>query len=150
MSRSVRVLFALLLLTTACATRTQPPSQPASSHEPAAATGTPSAPEPSITFDTKGVEFGPWVRRFIAQVKGKWFIPYEAMALHGHVVVTFNVQKDGSITDVSLMTQSSVEVFNKAALDALRQVGRTQPLPEAYPADKAFFTVTFYYNESPP
>jgi len=25
----------------------------------------------------------------------------------------------------------------------------TQPLPAAYPADKAFFTVTFFYNESP-
>ena len=26
----------------------------------------------------------------------------------------------------------------------------TQPLPPEYPADKAFFTVTFFYNETPP
>ena len=26
----------------------------------------------------------------------------------------------------------------------------TEPLPPEYPDDKAFFTVTFYYNESPP
>jgi hypothetical protein len=26
----------------------------------------------------------------------------------------------------------------------------TTPLPPEYPDDKAFFTVTFYYNESPP
>jgi hypothetical protein len=25
----------------------------------------------------------------------------------------------------------------------------TQPLPPEYPDDKAFFTVTFYYNEVP-
>ena len=26
----------------------------------------------------------------------------------------------------------------------------TIPLPPEYPAEKAFFTVTFFYNESPP
>jgi hypothetical protein len=26
----------------------------------------------------------------------------------------------------------------------------TQPLPPEYPSDKAFFTVTFLYNEMPP
>ena len=30
---------------------------------------------PAIQFDTKGVEFGPWIRRFIAQVKRNWLIP---------------------------------------------------------------------------
>ena len=43
---------------------------------------------PAIQFDTKGVEFGPWIRRFIAQVKRNWFIPYAAMSMKGHVVVT--------------------------------------------------------------
>ena len=40
----------------------------------------------AIQFDTKGVEFGPWVRRFIAQIKRNWFIPYAAMSMRGHVV----------------------------------------------------------------
>ena len=35
---------------------------------------------PAIQFDTKGVEFGPWVRRFIAQIRRNWFIPYAAMS----------------------------------------------------------------------
>ena len=30
------------------------------------------AVRPAIQFDTKGVEFGPWIRRFIAQVKRNW------------------------------------------------------------------------------
>ena len=34
---------------------------------------------PAIQFDTKGVEFGPWIRRFVAQVKRNWLIPYAAM-----------------------------------------------------------------------
>jgi TonB family protein len=105
---------------------------------------------PEIQFDTKGVEFGPWIRRFIAQVKRNWNVPYAAMSLKGHVVITFNVHKDGSITDLSVAGPSGVESFNSAAYGALSGSNPTQPLPAEYPTEKAFFTVTFYYNESPP
>jgi TonB family protein len=105
---------------------------------------------PWIQFDTKGVEFGPWIRRFIAQIKRNWFIPYAAMAFKGHVVLTFNVHKNGSITDLSVLKPSSVDAFNSSAFNALSTSNPTQPLPTEYPSDKAFFTVTFYYNETPP
>src|SRR5437763_11781232 len=44
-----------------------------------------------LQFDTKGVEFGPWVRRFVAQIRRNWNIPEAAMFMKGHVVITFNV-----------------------------------------------------------
>ena len=34
--------------------------------------------------------------------------------------------------------------------DALSSSNPTAPLPPEYPVDKAFFTVTFFYNETPP
>ena len=104
---------------------------------------------PAIQFDTKGVEFGPWIRRFIAQVKRNWLIPYAAMSMKGHVVVTFNVHKDGSISDLMVLGPSAIEAFNNAAYGALASSNPTQPLPPEYPVDKAFFTVTFFYNEQP-
>jgi len=103
-----------------------------------------------LQFDTKGVEFGPWVRRFIAQVKRNWFIPYAAMSNKGHVVVTFNVHKDGSITDISVVGPSPIDPFNSAAFGALSGSNPTVPLPPEYPSERAFFTVTFFYNETPP
>lgn len=105
---------------------------------------------PSIQFDTKGVEFGPWIRRFIAQIKRNWNVPYAAMSFHGHVVVTFNVHKDGRITDLQVLKPSDVEGFTSAAYNALVASSPTFPLPPEYPSDQAFFTVTFYYNENPP
>jgi TonB family protein len=105
---------------------------------------------PEIQFDTKGVEFGPWIRRFVAQVKRNWFIPYAAMSMRGHVVVTFNVHKDGSITDLTVVGPCPVDAFNNAAFGALASSNPTQRLPPEYPAEKAFFTVTFFYNEVPP
>ena len=104
---------------------------------------------PFIQFDTKGVEFGPWIRRFIAQIKRNWFIPYAAMSLKGHVVLQFNVHMDGSISDVAVVQPAGTDAFNNAAYNAIISSNPTQPLPPEYPSDKAFFTVTFFYNESP-
>jgi len=103
-----------------------------------------------LQFDTKGVEFGPWVRRFIAQVERNWIVPYAAMSMKGHVVITFFVHKDGSLTDVNVIGPCPIEPFNNAAFGALSASNPTVPLPPEYPSDKAFFTVTFFYNETPP
>jgi TonB family protein len=102
-----------------------------------------------LQFDTKGVEFGPWIRRFVAQVRRNWFVPYAAMSLRGRVVLTFNVHRNGALTDVQVVQPSPIESFNTAAMNALLASNPTEPLPPEYPADRAFFTVTFYYNESP-
>jgi TonB family protein len=105
---------------------------------------------PSIQFDTKGVEFGPWIRRFIAQIKRNWLIPYAAMAMKGHVAITFYIHKDGSITELAVPGPCNVEAFNRAAYNALATSNPTYPLPPEYPSERAFFTVVFYYNEVPP
>jgi TonB family protein len=104
---------------------------------------------PSIQFDSKGVDFGPWLRRFIAQIRRNWFIPYAAMSMRGHVVVTFYVGKDGRITELKVLRPSSVEAFNHSAYGALVASNPTTPLPTEYPDDRAFFTVTFFFNEDP-
>jgi TonB family protein len=102
-----------------------------------------------IQFDSKGVDFGPWLRRFVAQVKRNWFVPQAAMIMKGHVVITFNIHRNGAITDIDVKKPSSVESFNHAAVNALMSSNPTQPLPPEYPSDSAFFTVTFLYNEDP-
>lgn len=105
--------------------------------------------DPFISFDSKGVEFGPWIARFVAQVRRNWFIPMAAMSMHGRVVVTFNVHKDGRITDVTVARPSSVDAFTLSARNAILASNPTVPLPVEYPDDKAFFTVTFFFNENP-
>jgi TonB family protein len=103
----------------------------------------------SIQFDTKGVEFGPWIRRFVAQIRRNWFVPQAAMTLRGHVVITFYVHKDGRLTDLQIIRPSAVDGFNNSAFGALASSNPTYPLPPEYPDDRAFFTVTFYFNETP-
>lgn len=105
---------------------------------------------PSIQFDTKGVEFGPWLRRFIAQIRRNWVVPYAAMSLRGHVVLSFKVHKDGSITELQIMKPSAIDGFTKSAYNAIYSSNPTVPLPIEFPDENAPFIVTFYFNESPP
>ena len=106
-------------------------------------------PGATIQFDTKGVEFGPWLRRFVAQVRRNWFVPQAAMVLSGHVVLQFNIHRDGAITDLVVVQPSSIDAFTNAAYGAIVTSNPTAPLPPEYPSEQALFTVTFYYNEEP-
>jgi TonB family protein len=103
-----------------------------------------------IRFDSKGVDFGSWLRRFRAQIYRNWVIPLRAWTDSGHVVLTFNIHRDGTMTDLGVLQPSRVDPFNHSASNALRMSNPTQPLPTEYPDEKVLFTVTFYFNEYPP
>jgi TonB family protein len=104
----------------------------------------------SIQFDSKGVEFGPWLARFIAQVRSNWMIPQAAMSMHGNVAITFVVHKDGRITDVVVARPSAVNAFTLSGRNAILTSNPTIPLPPEYPDDRMPITVTFFFNEQPP
>jgi TonB family protein len=106
-------------------------------------------PGATIQFDTKGIDFGPWIRRFVAQVRRNWFIPHAAMSFRGRVVIQFNIHRNGRITDVNVVSPSSIDAFNRAAYQAIVGSNPVEPLPPDYPDPMAFFTVTFFYNEQP-
>ena len=70
--------------------------------------------------------------------------------MRGHVVVTFYVHKDGRITDVhGAQAVADRRVHALGAATRILASNPTLPLPPEYPDDKAFFTVTFYFNENP-
>ena len=104
---------------------------------------------PSFQFDTKGVDFGSWLRRFRTHVYSNWMIPYAAMTLHGHTRMRFTIHRDGSISDAMILQPSSVDAFTKAAFNAIKASNPTVPLPQEYPDEKMVMTVIFYYNETP-
>ena len=60
-----------------------------------------------------------------------------------------NVPKDGRITNVTVAKPSPVDAFTLSARNTILATDPTLPLPPEYPDDKAFFTVTFFFNENP-
>ena len=79
-------------------------------------------PGQAIQFDTKGVEFGPWIRRFVQKVRRNWFVPDAAFTFHGRVVLQFNIHRDGHITDVVVAQPSDIDAFNRAAFNAILRI----------------------------
>lgn len=109
-------------------------------------TGGQAQQDAQISFDSKGVDFGWWLRRFVAQVKGNWYIPQAAMVLKGRVVITLFIHRNGTISDVTLIQSSGHASLDSSAVNALRASNPTVALPAEYPEDKVLFTVTFFYN----
>jgi len=102
-----------------------------------------------IQFDSMGVDFGPWLRRFKNQVERNWIVPVAAMTNRGRVVIQFNVLRNGTIIDLNVVQPAQFFSLTSSALNALKLSNPTAALPPEYPADKVFFTVTFHYNEDP-
>jgi TonB family protein len=106
-------------------------------------------PEAAIQFDRKGVNFDPWLRRFVSQVRRNWFVPLAAQSFRGRVVLQFVIHRNGRISDVHVARPSDIESFNRAAYNAIVGSNPTEPLPVDFPDEFAPFTVTFFYNERP-
>jgi TonB family protein len=102
-----------------------------------------------IQFDSMGVDFGPWLRRFKNQVERNWIVPTAAMTYRGRVVIQFNVLRNGTITDLNVVQPAGYPSLTSSALNALKLSNPTSALPPEYPAERVFFTVTFHYNEEP-
>lgn len=102
-----------------------------------------------IQFDSKGIDFGPWLRRFKNQVERNWLVPQAAMMYKTRVVVQFHVLRNGTITDLAVLEPAAIPALTSSALNALKLSNPTAQLPADYPADKVLFTVTFWYNLNP-
>jgi len=101
-----------------------------------------------IQFDSKGADFGSWIRRFRAQVIRNWWVPQAAQLMSGHVVIQFYVHRDGRITDLHVVEPSKIESFTTAAYNALKLSNPTAALPAEYPDEAMLMTVKFFYNET--
>ena len=55
-------------------------------------------------------------------------IPQSAKMLHGHVVLTFHVHKNGALTDLQVVTPSGIQSFNLSSFNALKLSNPTVPL----------------------
>src|SRR6185369_16774056 len=100
-----------------------------------------------IQFDSKGIDFGPWLRRFKAQVERNWIVPDAAMNYRGRTVIQFYVLRNGFIVGLNVVQPAGIQALTTAALSALKLSNPTARLPDEYPDDRVFFTVTFHYNE---
>jgi TonB family protein len=107
--------------------------------------------EGGIQFDTKGFDFGRWIKDFYYKVYSNWIIPlaFETLRRSGQLTLRFYVHRDGSVSGLELLDSSGLEPYDDAALSAIVRSNPFLPLPEGYPDEKMEVTCRFIYRWNP-
>lgn len=102
-----------------------------------------------LYFDPRGADFTAWMNQFKDEVYRNWIVPQSAMlGFGGHVDLQFDVLRDGTLTNLTLLKSSGTASLDRAAQNALLG-SRLLPLPPDYGPDKVTMQVTFYYGVGP-
>lgn len=102
----------------------------------------------SLSFDTAGWDLGPYARKVQERVQSNWHVPeaQEVLRQKGWVAIHFNVQKDGTVTDLQVVRPSGIPSYDQSALDALRSSNPLPPLPSEVTVPQISGLFRFYYN----
>lgn len=113
----------------------------------------PATPDPGsgVYFDTRGYDLGPWANRVIAIVKSNWLIPVAAdLGQKGVVGVAFEVDRDGHVNNIRIVSTSKIISFDQAAVNSLKTSNPFPPLPADFPRPVLPGVFRFYYNTPVP
>jgi TonB family protein len=104
-----------------------------------------------VLTDTRGVDFGPYLKRVVDDVRRNWYqvIPYEARSpinKKGKVSIEFAIMKDGRIADVKTVDSSGDVALDRAAYSGITLNNRFSPLPAEFGGQYLALRFHFYYN----
>jgi len=101
-----------------------------------------------ILSDTMGVDFGPYIKRVVHDVRQNWIsaIPESAEMKHGNLIIEFAILKDGSIAGMKLVTTSGDIPLDRAAWAGIQGSNPLPALPSEFGGQYLALRFRFYYN----
>jgi TonB family protein len=92
------------------------------------------------------VDFGPYLRRVLADVKNNWYARApSAAAKEGKLTIELAIKKDGSVSGMKLTPSSGDPSQHHAAWDAITASSPFPPLPSEFKGDYLALRFRFYY-----
>lgn len=131
-------------------TSTAPPpsASPAPESSSGSGSGTGTAPEGGagtgvggLKFDQPGFNYPYYYERVKIAIETNWFKP--ASSIPTSPVVHFVIQKDGTITDATLVTSSGLTYVDRAAMRAVMAASPLPPLPSDFSSSQIGLSVLF-------
>ena len=110
-------------------------------------------PGPQILSDTMGVDFDPYLLRIYLVVRNNWYsvIPEIArLGRKGRVVLQFNITRNGTVTNLTIMSGSGTPSMDAAAMSSIQLSSPFPPLPPEFPGNDILLRYGYYYNMQPP
>lgn len=108
-----------------------------------------------VLSDTQGVDFGPYLRRILSDIKRNWYllIPPEALPplnKQGETLIRFTILPDGRIAAMHLDGSSQDQAIDKACWGGITSEGQFPPLPANFKGPNLELRIDFLTNKPLP
>lgn len=101
-----------------------------------------------ILSDTQGVDFGPYLKRILENVRENWYhlIPESAEMKKGKLAIEFAITRDGKVADMRLVASSGDVALDRPAWGSITASNPFPPLPSEFTGPYLALRFRFYYN----
>jgi len=101
-----------------------------------------------ILNDTQGVDFGPYLKEILVNIKNNWYhlIPEIAEMKKGKLAIEFAITKDGKVADMRLVASADDTILDRAAWGSITASNPFSPLPDEFKGAYLALRMRFYYN----
>ncbi|HEY3057054.1 MAG TPA: energy transducer TonB [Thermoanaerobaculia bacterium] len=106
-----------------------------------------------LSFETQWYDWGAYAQSMVSKIRINWYDnmpPLIRTGMKGVVTIRFAIQRDGSITDITILNSSGVPPYDFAAKKAIELSSPLNPLPADFPKSSEHVTAMFFYNSEPP
>jgi TonB family protein len=106
-----------------------------------------------LSFETQWYDWGEYAQSMVSRIRVNWYNNMPQLiqtGLKGVVTIRFTIQRDGRITDVTLLNSSGAPPYDFAAKKAIELSSPLNPLPKDFPNATERVTCMFFYNQEVP
>lgn len=107
------------------------------------------AVEGPLSFETSWYDWGPYAQSMVSRIRVNWYANMPQLirtGIGGVVTIRFTIQRDGRITEISVLKSSGHPPYDFAARKAIELSSPLNPLPKDFPNPNERVTAMFYYN----
>lgn len=104
--------------------------------------------EETISLDSTDFTYTSYLHGVKFKIEGVWRYPDAAKksALQGRGLVSFTIQRDGTLGDLKLLSSSGYPILDEAILKAIRDASPFNPMTENMRVKRLNVVATFEYN----
>jgi TonB family protein len=106
-----------------------------------------------LSFESQWYDWGEYAQQMVSKIRVNWYAnmpPLIRTGMQGVVTIRFTIQRDGRITDITILDSSTVPPYDFAARKAIDLSSPLAPLPKDFPNASERVTAMFFYNKPVP
>lgn len=106
-----------------------------------------------LSFESQWYDWGEYAQQMVSKIRVNWYAnmpPLIRTGMQGVVTIRFTIQRDGRITDITILDSSTVPPYDFAARKAIELSSPLAPLPKDFPNPSERVTAMFFYNKPVP